>query len=187
LSFQEFVKLALKTRLKDESRAAVADAVVSLIARSLSQKAREESTQNARVGDARCPFAFTSFGLKLLSAGGLQRHPKPGAAADDSGAAHVLAGEANPVQLGDAMSVTPSTVPHVKTTGRLTNRPMGRKSLGCRQQLAVLASKLREPSIAFLFKSQTHGGQTMDGSVCKRSRCPCSSEWIERSVADYDP
>ena len=66
----------------------------------------------------------------------------------------IIAPDANalPAQLGDAMSVTPPLYRTVKTTGPANERVQhGKDPLGIRQQLAGLASKLRDPRLAFLF------------------------------------
>ncbi len=66
--------------------------------------------------------------------------------------AYVLDAQGAPVQSGDAMSVTPPMYRTVKTTGPANQRVQwGPDPLGMRQQLAVLASKLRDPQFAFLF------------------------------------
>jgi hypothetical protein len=66
--------------------------------------------------------------------------------------AYVLTADGKPVQLGDAMSVTPPQYRTVKTTGPAEERVQwGGSPLGIRRQVAVLASKLRDPQLAFLF------------------------------------
>jgi hypothetical protein len=79
--------------------------------------------------------------------------PKPGGSVDDLEAAFVLDAANQPVQIGDAMSVTPPLYRTVKTTGTASERVnYGKDPIGIRQQLAGLASKLRDPRFAFLFK-----------------------------------
>jgi len=79
--------------------------------------------------------------------------PKPGAAADEVEPAYVLGKDGKPVQLGDPMSVTPPLYRTVKTSGPPNERVQhGRDPLGIRQQLAGVASKLKDPRFAFLFK-----------------------------------
>ena len=57
-----------------------------------------------------------------------------------------------PIQLGDAMSVVPPQYRTVKTTGPAAERVQwGPDAVNMRQQLAVLASKLRDPQLSFLF------------------------------------
>jgi len=55
--------------------------------------------------------------------------------------------------MGDAMSVTAPLYRNVKTTGTASERVnYGKEAIGIRQQIAGLASKLRDPRFAFLFK-----------------------------------
>lgn len=93
--------------------------------------------------------------------------PEPGAAATDVEAAYVLRADGNPVQPGDVMSVTPPQYRMVKTTGPANERVQwGPDPLGMRQQLAILASKLRDPQLAFLF-NPTEWRPGSDGTVAK--------------------
>jgi hypothetical protein len=78
--------------------------------------------------------------------------PKPGAAADEVEPAYALGADGKPIQPGDAMTVTPPQYRTVKMTGPPAERVnWGPDPLNVRQQLAVLASKLRDPQFAFLF------------------------------------
>ncbi len=79
----------------------------------------------------------------------------------------MLDADGNPVQRGDAMSVTPPQYRMVKTTGPANERVQwGSDPLGMRQQLAILASKLRDPQLAFLF-NPTEWRPGSDGTVAK--------------------
>jgi uncharacterized protein len=63
--------------------------------------------------------------------------------------------------------VTPPQYRTVKTTGPANERVQwGADSLGMRQQLAILASKLRDPQLAFLF-NPTEWRPELDGTVAK--------------------
>ncbi len=78
--------------------------------------------------------------------------PLPGGAAGDVEHAYVLNDQNQPVDLGDAMAIRPPQYRTVKTTGQPHERvQLGSGSLGIRAQLASLASKLRDPRMAFLF------------------------------------
>jgi hypothetical protein len=79
--------------------------------------------------------------------------PRPGAATGEVDPAYVLGPDDKPLQLGDAMTVTPPLYRSVKTTGPAPERVQhGRDPIGIRQQLASLASKLCDPRLAFLFE-----------------------------------
>jgi hypothetical protein len=79
--------------------------------------------------------------------------PKPGGGADEREPAYLLDDQGKPVQTGDAMSVTPPLYRTVKTTGKPDERVQyGNEGIGIRQQLAGLASKLRDPRFGFLFR-----------------------------------
>ena len=93
--------------------------------------------------------------------------PRPGAGADEVESAYVLDATGQPIQRGDAMSVTPPQYRTVKTTGPANERVQwGPDPLGMRQQLAVLASKLRDPQLAFLFNPDDWR-PGLDGNVGK--------------------
>lgn len=152
LSFAELVKLAFG-ELKDQPLAAVADAIVTLKRESLSKQGREGVNPERLTVDAPVPFCIHKLWFDLHEREHRTVIPQPGAAADDVETAYALGADgATPIQLGDAMSVTPPLYRTVKTTGPANQRVQwGPDPLGMRQQLAVLASKLRDPQFAFLF------------------------------------
>lgn len=72
-----------------------------------------------------------------------------------------------PVQLGDAMSVTPPQYRTIKTTGKREEQiKWGPDVLGIRQQLALLASRLRDPQLEFLLNPGDWRPE-LDGRVTK--------------------
>ena len=92
----------------------------------------------------------------------------------------MLGADNQPQQLGDAMSVTPPLYRTVKTTGPAQERVQhGRDPIGIRQHLASLASKLRDPRLAFLFNP---GGwlPDIDGKIVK-DLDSLLEEWIGAS------
>ena len=166
LSFDELVKLAFGD-LKDQPLAAVADAIVALKRESLNNKARDGVDTERLAADSPVPFCIHKLWFDFHQREHRTLIPKPGAAADDVEAAYVLDAGGTPVQLGDAMSVIPPQYRTVKSTGPATERVQwGPDPLGMRQQLAVLASKLRDPQLAFLFNPD-EWRPGLDGTVAK--------------------
>jgi len=166
LSFEELVKLAFGD-LKDQPLAAVADAIVALKRESLSKKERDGVNAERLTVDTPVPFCIHKLWFDFHQREHRTVIPKPGAAAEDVGTAYVLGADGKPVQIGDAMSVTPPQYRTVKTTGPADERVQwGPDPLGMRQQLAILASKLRDPQLAFLFNPDEWRPE-LDGTVAK--------------------
>ena len=151
LSFEELVALALG-KLSDSQTAAIADIIVQLKRESLAQQPRD-GIDDARVTvDTPIPFSLHKLWLDLHKREHHTLIPRPGGAADEVDPAYVIGVNGLPTQLGDALSVTPPLYRTVKTTGPAPERvQLGKDPLGIRQQLAGLASKLRDPRLAFLF------------------------------------
>jgi len=151
LSFDEFVKLSFGD-MGDEARAVVSDAIVALKRESLGNQAREGVTAARLTADSPVPFCIHKLWFELHQREHRTIIPKPGGAADEVESAYVLDDKGAPVQLGDALSVTPPLYRTVKTTGPANERVnWGRDPINIRQQLAVLGSKLRDPQFSFLF------------------------------------
>jgi hypothetical protein len=151
MNFEEFIGLAFG-RLSDAQMAVVADLVVSLKKEGL-RKYPLPGVDEARVTvDSPLPFCIHRLWFELHKREHHTLVPRPGGAADEVDPAYVLDANGQPVHLGDAMSVTPPLYRTVKTTGPAHERvQLGRDPLGIRQQLAGLASRLRDPRLAFLF------------------------------------
>lgn len=151
LSFDELSALALG-KLSDAQTAAVADVIVQLKKESLAQQPRDGVDESRVTVDTPIPFCLHKLWFELHKREHHTLIPRPGGAADEVDPAYVLDANALPAQLGDAMSVTPPLYRTVKTTGPANERVQhGKDPLGIRQQLAGLASKLRDPRLAFLF------------------------------------
>ena len=166
LSFNELVKLSFGD-LNDEGMAAVADAVVALKRESLEHQPREGISATRLTVDSPVPFCIHKLWFELHQREHRTIIPKPGGAPEEVESAYVLDDAGNPLQPGDAMSVTPPLYRTVKTTGPAQERVnWGRDPLNIRQQLAVLGSKLRDPQFSFLFNcGEWRPG--LDGSVAK--------------------
>jgi hypothetical protein len=152
LSFSELLQLSTGD-FKDDARAIVSDAVVDLKRESLTVKSREGIEASNVAADSPVPFCIHKLWFNLHKHEHQTVVPKPGAAADEVEPAYVLDNRGQPVDVGDPMAIRPPQYRTVKTTGKADERVnWGPNPIGIRQQLAVLASKLRDPQLAFLFK-----------------------------------
>jgi uncharacterized protein DUF87 len=152
LSFEDLIALAFGA-LDGQKTASVAEFVMERKRDALSKYPREGITVNTATVDSPVPFCLHKTWLELHKKEHLTVIPKPGGDTGEIEPAYVLGNDNEPVQLGDAMSVTPPRYRTVKTTGKPTERVQhGNEGIGIRQQLAGLASKLRDPRFAFLFE-----------------------------------
>lgn len=152
LSSDELIKVGFEG-IDGQKASTVADMIIALKREALSKYARDGITQDTITVDSPTPFCIHKMWLELHKRENLTVIPKPGGSADDLEPAYVLDAANKPVQIGDAMSVTPPQYRTVKTTGTASERVnYGKDAIGIRQQLAGLASKLRDPRFGFLFK-----------------------------------
>lgn len=151
LSFDELAKLAFGN-LGEQQLAAVTDAIVTLKREALAKQPREGVSSDRVSADTPVPFCLHKLWFDFHQREHRTVVPKPGAGVDEVESAYVLNAAGQPLQLGDAMSVLPPQYRTVKTTGPAAERVQwGPDPVNMRQQLAVLASKLRDPQFAFLF------------------------------------
>lgn len=166
LSFDELTKITFG-KLEDRQRAIVADAVTALKRESLSKQPREGVDPERLTVDTPVPFCLHKLWLDFHQREHRTVVPKPGAAADEAESAYVLDDNGEPVQCGDAMIVVPPQYRTVKTTGPAAERVQwGPDPMGIRQQLAVLASKMRDPQFSFLLNPGEYRPE-IDGTVGK--------------------
>jgi hypothetical protein len=152
LNFEEFVCLAFGT-LPERGASAVADVVLELKRESVRKYPRAGVSEDFVTVDTAVPFCLHKLWLDLHRKEHLTVVPAPGGTADEKVPAYVLGTNGQPLQTGDAMSVVPPQYRNVKTTGMATERvQLGSEGVGIRQQLAGLASKLRDPRFAFMFR-----------------------------------
>jgi DNA helicase HerA-like ATPase len=167
LSFDELNSLAFG-QMKDAQAAVVSDMIVQLKRESLQRQPRQGIDESRVTVDSPVPFCLHKLWFELHKREHHTLIPIPGGAADEVTPAYVLDAAGHPLQLGDAMSVTPPQYRTVKTTGPAAERVQhGRDPVGIRQQLASLASKLRDPRMDFLFNPgpwlpNIHGETTSD-------------------------
>lgn len=151
LNFDEFISLAFG-KLNDAQAAAVAELIVQLKKEALDKHARAGVAAFDVTVDTPIPFCLHKLWFELHRREHHTLIPTPGAAADQLEHAYVKDAGGQPVQLGDAMTVTPPMYRTVKTSGPASERvQLGSGGLGMRAQVALLASKLRDPRVAFLF------------------------------------
>lgn len=152
LSFEELVALAFG-RLTDEKQiAAIADLIVQLKKEGLQTQPRDGVEESRVTVDSPVPFCLHKLWFELHKREHQTVVPRPGDAADEVDPAYVLGQNNQPLQLGDAMTVMPPLYRTVKRTGPAQERVQwGPDPIGIRQQLAGLASRLRDPRLAFLF------------------------------------
>ncbi len=151
LSFDELTALALGN-LSESQKPAVADAVVQLKKESLRNQAREGIDETQVTVDSPIPFCLHKLWLELHKREHYTIVPRPGTATNEVDPAYVLGQDGKPLQLGDAMSVTPPLYRTIKTTGTANERvQQGCGGVGIRQHLAGLATRLRDPRMSFLF------------------------------------
>lgn len=151
LSFEELTALAFG-KLSDSQTAVVADAVVQLKREALANQACDGVDALRVTVDTPIPFCIHKLWFELHRREHHTLIPRPGGAADEVDPAYVLDAAGQPVQLGDAMSVIPPLYRTVKTTGTAAERvQLGKDPIGIRQQLAGLASRLRDPRLGFVF------------------------------------
>jgi len=134
--------------------AAVADAVVELKKESLAAQPRAGIDPAQVTVDSPTPFCIHKLWFELHQREHQTVMARPGGAQDELQPAYVVNEDNVPVQLGDAMTVTPPAYRTVKTSGPKQDQINWSQSpppLGMRQQLAGLAAKLRDPRLSFLF------------------------------------
>ena len=156
LSFEELTSLTFG-KLGDDNgakTAAIADAIVQLKKDSLKNQPREGIDETRITVDSPIPFCLHKLWLDLYRREHQTVIAKPGGAQDELEPAYVLDANGQPAQLGDAMAVTPPAYRTVKTSGpkdQQINWSRSPEPLNLRQQLAGLASRLRDPRLSFLF------------------------------------
>lgn len=151
LNFEEMLALFFGD-LDGQKAANVADMILNLKREALVRYPREGVTRETATVDSPLPFCVHKMWLDLHTKEFMTVIPRPGGTADEREPAYVLGTDNQPQQLGDAMTVTPPLFRNIKTTGTAAERVQyANEGIGIRQQLAALASKLRDPRFSFLF------------------------------------
>jgi uncharacterized protein len=150
LNFDELMSVAFGS-MKDDQASVVGDLIVQLKRESLSMHPRDGITESRLTVDSPVPFSIHKLWFELYKREHNTFIPKPGGAPEEVEPAYVLDAHGSPI-VGDAMAVIPPMYRMVKQSGPPAERVQyGKDSLGIRQQLAGLATKLRDPRLAFLF------------------------------------
>lgn len=166
LSFDELVTLAFG-ELGDDAKTIIGDAIVQLKQESLKLHPRD-GVDAARVTvDSPVPFSLNRLWFELHQRAYHTLIPKPGGANEEVEIAYVLGDDGQPVQRGDATTVTPPAYRTVKTTGPANERVQhGRDESVPKRSLSNLASKLKDPRLTFLFNPD-QWLPTLDGATAK--------------------
>ena len=152
LSFDELAALAFGD-LSEDAKAIVADAIVQLKQESLKLKPRDGIDVSRVTVDSPVPFSLNQLWFDLHHQAHHTVIPKPGGAEEEVEIAYVLGADGKPVQVGDANTVTPPMYRTIKRTGPAKERVQygGTEGAIPKRSLSILASKLRDPRLAFLF------------------------------------
>ncbi len=166
LSFDELAALAFG-ELGDDAKTIVGDAIVQLKQESLKINARDGIDAGRVTVDSPVPFSLHRLWFELHQRAHHTLIPRPGGSNDEVEIAYVLGADGQPVQKGDALTVTPPAYRTVKTTGPANERVQhGRDESIPKRSLSILASKLRDPRLAFLFNPD-QWLPSLDGATAK--------------------
>ncbi|MCX7098515.1 MAG: ATP-binding protein [Methylococcales bacterium] len=152
LSFDELKHLAFGN-LNDTQTATIADLIVHLKKDSLSHQPRNGVDASRITVDTPIPFCLHKLWFELHQREHKTVWFKQGVSLDELEPAYVLDQNELPL-LGDAMTVSAPNYRTVKNSGEKDSQihHSNQSNLNLRQQLAGLASKLKDPRMAFLFQ-----------------------------------
>jgi uncharacterized protein len=166
LSFDELAALAFG-ELGDDAKTIVGDAIVQLKQESLKMNALDGIDVGRVTVDSPVPFSLHKLWFDLHQRAHHTLIPRPGGGNDEVEIAYVLDADKKPAQKGDAITVTPPAYRTVKTTGPASERVQhGRDESIPKRSLSILASKLKDPRLAFLFNPD-QWMPSLDGSIAK--------------------
>jgi len=150
LNFEELMSFTFGA-LDNQRFAIIADWLIKLKRESLEKQVLKGVSDDSVTVDSPVPFCLHKLWFELYQRDFMTVIPKPGGASDETEPAYAKDTEGNVIQHGDAMKVIPPLYRTVKKTGPANERVQwGNESIGIRQQLAGLASKLRDPRFAFI-------------------------------------
>ena len=151
LSFEELMRLCFGS-LHEETKAVIGDMIADRKRTSFDLKPLPGLTRDRINADTPIPFSIHQLWFDLHCREHQTVVPVPGGATDELQPAYVLDDQGNPLQAGDAAKVVPPLYRMVKTTGPAAERVQwGPEPLGLRRELGILASRLRDPQLQFLF------------------------------------
>ena len=178
LSFDELIKIAFGN-VDDKDKTAIGDAVVQLKQASLSNQARDGIDPSRVTVDSPVPFSIRQLWFDLHQRVNHTFIPKPGGADDDVEVAYALDDKGQPLQKGEAATLTPPMYRTVKTTGTAKERIQLSKDTSIpRRPVATLFAKLRDPRLDFLFNPEPERwSPDTDGKVAE-DMDTLLEEWI---------
>ncbi len=149
LNFDELTKFAFGS-LDNAKFAVISDWIIKLKKESIEQQPIKGVSPESLTVDLPTPFCLHKLWYELYKKDFMTIIPTPGGTPDEVEPAYVKDEQSNILE-GDAMNVIPPVYRSVKTTGPASERVQwGKESVGIRQQLATLGSKLRDPRYNFI-------------------------------------
>jgi len=161
LSFDEMTKFAFGN-LDNTKFATISDWVMKLKIESLNNQPIQGVDSSSITVDTPTPFCLHKLWHELYKKEFMTVVPVPGGASDEVEPAYARDLRGNEC-IGDAIQVKVPVYKTVKTTGPANERiQWGKESIGIRQQLAALGTKLRDPRYDFIcnpgeWKPDTNG------------------------------
>jgi hypothetical protein len=151
LTSNELITLAFGG-MDQQKAPVISDYIVDLKREALARWPRVGVTPETVTADTPVPFSIHKLWFELHRKEYLTVIPQPGGTTDERVPAYVLDATGQALELGDAMKVKPPLYRTVKTTGPAAERVQhANEGIGIRQQVNILASKLRDPRFSFLF------------------------------------
>lgn len=180
LSFDELMPLAFG-KVDDKQIPVISDLIVSLKKEALACQPRDGVTAENVTVDSPVPFCIHKLWLELHKREFQTVIKKTDVSQDDVEPAYMLDAMSMPI-VGDAMSLTPPQYRPINTSGKRDEHiNWGRDAIGIRQQLAGLASKLRDPRFAFMFRPGEWSPEIDGGTASDLD------EWIKQWIGGPDP
>lgn len=185
LSFEEMLPLTFGGVSDDASAGAIRDEIVRLKRGALEASPRAGIEPLDVTVDTPVPFSIHQLWLdlhRLLNA----THTAPPASQTRNSEAMLLNDDGNPLQAGDAISVTPPRYQAPTQAAGETKIYLSASTLNIRRQVEGLASRLRDPRYDFLFRPGPWAPD-VDGRV-EADLDTFLEEWLggESSVAILD-
>jgi len=164
LSFGELAKVAFGN-LEEKDATSIGEAIVQLKQESLSKISRAGIEESRVTVDSPIPFSIRKLWFDLHEKVNHTFVPKEGASEDEIEIAYVLDATGNPIQKGEAATLTPPVYRTVKTTGKKEERvQLSRDTSVSKKAVSTLLSKLRDPRLDFLFNPDLWAPD-VDGNV----------------------
>lgn len=149
LNFEELTKFTFGP-LDDSKYAPISDWLIKLKKESIQNQPIKGVSSESITVDLPTPFCLHKLWLELYKKDFMTIRPNPETASNEVEAAYAKDDKGNDL-VGSAMEVIPPVFLTIKTTGKKEEKvEWGKESIGIRQQLAALGSKLRDPRYGFI-------------------------------------